>query len=111
MLEYCQISNFGGHLYLFIFITQSFRTNMYQNEHNDLQFYLLKCLTQTKLEKKMLKVILNFFLDRAPADCRQYFTGVSGTFKSYNFAGGAFLSAQQYTNCFRQELGETIENK
>ena len=42
---------------------------------------------------------------RAPADCRQYFTGVSGAVKSYNFAGGQMLASQQYTDCFRQELG------
>ena len=42
---------------------------------------------------------------RAPADCRQYFTGVSGTVKSYNFGGAGMLPSQLYTNCFRQEQG------
>ncbi len=43
---------------------------------------------------------------RAPSDCRQYFTGASGTFKSYNFGGGLMLAGQMYTYCFRQELGK-----
>jgi hypothetical protein len=44
-------------------------------------------------------------MTRAPADCRQYFTGTSGTVMSYNFAGNQMLQSQIYTNCFRQELG------
>jgi hypothetical protein len=46
-----------------------------------------------------------FLMNRAPADCRQYFTGTSGTVMSYNFAGNQMLQSQIYTNCFRQELG------
>jgi len=40
---------------------------------------------------------------RAPADCLQYHTGVSGTFKSFNHEGGQVLSSQNYRVCFRQE--------
>ena len=54
-----------------------------------------------------MNTLYNIFC-RAPADCRQYFTGVSGAVKSYNFAGGQMLASQQYTDCFRQELGKII---
>ena len=40
-----------------------------------------------------------FFLPnilRAPTDCVQYFTGVSGNVKSYNFAGSQVLQTQNY---------------
>jgi hypothetical protein len=49
-------------------------------------------------------------VSRAPADCRQYFTGTAGTVKSYNYGGSLMLAAQQYTNCFRQELGDIFAN-
>ena len=42
---------------------------------------------------------------RAPTDCVQYFTGKSGTVKSYNFGGGQLLQSQIYTNCIRTEAG------
>ncbi len=42
---------------------------------------------------------------RAPQDCVQYFTGASGTFMSYNFAGGTHLISQNYQTCIRQEQG------
>ena len=37
--------------------------------------------------------------------CSQWFTGVTGTLQSYNFAGGVHLANQDYTICIRQELG------
>jgi len=40
---------------------------------------------------------------KAPPDCVQYFTGITGTVKSYNF--GQILQSQQYNNCIRQEKG------
>lgn len=43
---------------------------------------------------------------RAPANCAQYFTGVSGSFSSYNFGGGQFLANQRYDTCFRREQGK-----
>merc|ERR1711997_344268 len=42
---------------------------------------------------------------KAPTDCVQYFTGKSGTVKSYNFAGSQVLLSQNYVNCIRTELG------
>jgi len=42
---------------------------------------------------------------KAPTDCVQYFTGKTGTVKSYNFGGGQFLQSQIYTNCIRTEAG------
>jgi len=40
---------------------------------------------------------------KAPADCTQYFTGVSGNVQSYSY--GQFLQSQYYTNCIRTEKG------
>jgi hypothetical protein len=41
----------------------------------------------------------------APAGCVQYFTAVSGSFQSYNYAGGALLNNQNYQTCIRQAQG------
>lgn len=41
---------------------------------------------------------------RAPADCLQYHTGVSGNIQSFNFPNGQLLSSQAYRICFRQEM-------
>ena len=40
---------------------------------------------------------------RAPTDCTQYFTGVSGNVQNYGY--GEFLGSQYYTNCIRTEKG------
>ena len=37
--------------------------------------------------------------------CSQWFTGVTGTLQSYNFAGGIHLANQDYSICIRQEAG------
>ena len=37
--------------------------------------------------------------------CTQWFTGVTGTLQSYNFAGGQHLANQDYSICVRQEAG------
>ena len=42
---------------------------------------------------------------RAPTDCVQYHTGISGNIKSYNFAGAQLLKNQRYMNCIRTERG------
>jgi len=42
---------------------------------------------------------------KAPTDCTQYFTGITGSIKSYNHAGGQLLNAQSYNNCIRTEKG------
>ena len=52
----------------------------------------------------LLNMCLIFFA-RAPTDCIQYFTGKSGSVKSYNFGGGQLLQSQIYTNCIRTEAG------
>ena len=44
--------------------------------------------------------------NRAPAQCVQYFTGVSNTMTTYNHAGGIQLAEQNYPFCLRQEEGE-----
>lgn len=42
---------------------------------------------------------------RAPDGCTQYFTGVSGTVQSYNFADEVMLQDLDYANCIRRERG------
>ena len=37
--------------------------------------------------------------------CFQYFTGLTGTLQSYNYAGLAQLQGHQYKNCIRAEEG------
>eukprot|EP00094_Tigriopus_californicus_P013726 TCALIF_13282-PA protein Name:"Protein of unknown function" AED:0.22 eAED:0.30 QI:0/0.88/0.7/1/0.77/0.9/10/0/349 len=58
---------------------------------------------------RTFKVKVTFYqcdsLNKAPADCVQYFTGVSGTFQSYNYQGGQLIDNQRYATCFRQEEG------
>eukprot|EP00094_Tigriopus_californicus_P013720 TCALIF_13276-PB protein Name:"Protein of unknown function" AED:0.26 eAED:0.26 QI:24/0.8/0.66/1/0.4/0.5/6/0/195 len=44
-------------------------------------------------------------LNKAPANCVQYFTGVSGSFQSYNFQGMVINDDQNYLTCIRQERG------
>ena len=41
---------------------------------------------------------------RAPADCMQYLTGVSNSFKSFNF-GNLMIRNLQYDVCIRPESG------
>jgi len=42
---------------------------------------------------------------KAPTDCTQYYTGVSGTIQSYGFPGGQLLQSMYYDNCIRTEAG------
>lgn len=42
---------------------------------------------------------------RAPPDCVQYLTGISGEVKSFNFDGGIQLRDIQYSICVRREAG------
>ena len=43
---------------------------------------------------------------RAPTDCQQYFTGISGNALSHNWNGfHLFNKNQESTTCFRQEVG------
>merc|ERR1711976_1105290 len=43
---------------------------------------------------------------RAPIDCQQYFTGVSGNVMSYGWTAQQIqVRNQEYFNCFRQEVG------
>ena len=44
-------------------------------------------------------------LNKAPAGCLQYFTGISGTVSTYNHQGGRNLHNQFYSTCVRQEFG------
>ncbi len=49
----------------------------------------------------------HFYSLRAPGDCTQYFTGQSGTFRSFNWQTTTpqTLQSQNYNICFRQEEG------
>ena len=42
---------------------------------------------------------------RPRSGCSQWFTGVTGTLQSYNFAGGQHLANQDYSICIREEAG------
>lgn len=41
----------------------------------------------------------------AQAGCFQYFTGLTGTLQSYNYAGSAQIQGHNYKNCIRAEEG------
>jgi len=42
---------------------------------------------------------------RAPTDCVQWYTGVSGTVISYGWGGGQLIAGQDYRACVRDEVG------
>jgi len=42
---------------------------------------------------------------KAPVDCVQYFTGISGSVQTYNHQGSQLLHTQNYQNCIRTEKG------
>jgi hypothetical protein len=42
---------------------------------------------------------------KAPNDCVQYHTGLSGTFRSFNHPTGLITQNSQYSICIRQEEG------
>ena len=41
----------------------------------------------------------------AQVGCFQYFTGLTGTIQSYNYAGLAQIKGMNYKNCIRAEEG------
>ncbi|KAL5279938.1 hypothetical protein ACFFRR_004140 [Megaselia abdita] len=46
------------------------------------------------------------FSQKAPLDCRQYYTGMEGVVQTFNFAdNGRHLANQNYRICIRQETG------
>ncbi len=53
------------------------------------------------------RALIFLLICRAPSDCRQYFTGPTGTFKSFNYGNGVQPASLNYYHCFRQEKGET----
>ena len=65
---------------------------------------LLKQIACTASWKYNLEINYKFFSSpntpRAPTDCVQYFTGVTGTVKSYNFAGSQILQSMDYGQLF-----------
>ena len=42
---------------------------------------------------------------RAPTNCVQYFTGLSGSVETYNHQGAQVLQGMNYQNCIRTEKG------
>lgn len=44
-------------------------------------------------------------LSRAPTDCVQYYTGTSGTIRSFNWGGSQLLRGMDYRICIRDEEG------
>ena len=57
------------------------------------------------IASKLREDCITFSFSRAPTDCVQYFTGISGEVKSFNFDGGIQLRDIQYTICIRRETG------
>jgi hypothetical protein len=53
------------------------------------------------------QVMQKQFFFRAPTDCLQFYTDISGTFQSFNFnnGNGAVIEKQNYNVCFRQAEG------
>jgi len=43
--------------------------------------------------------------NKPPEGCTQWYTGVSGTIRSYNYPGGYHLASQEYIICLRREEG------
>ena len=59
-------------------------------------------MLQSKENNKTLSYV--FFSFRADEDCLQWFTGVAGTFQTYNYPN-QIPDALNYATCFRQEEG------
>ena len=53
--------------------------------------------------------IIDMYVRSAPDGCTQYFTGSSGTFRSYHF--GLLLDRMSYTTCIRQEFGNNMQHE
>ena len=49
-------------------------------------------------------------LETSCLGCTQCFTGANGNVQSYGFGTAQFLYSQQYSACFRQELGKLCLN-
>ena len=54
---------------------------------------------------RLIKIFSNFSKLRAPAGCVKYFTGTTGTVKSFNFEGQIMNQNSNYKTCVRQEAG------
>merc|ERR1711994_907923 len=62
-------------------------------------------LTSTKMYNVLLQQIPCDAEYRAPTDCVQYFTGLTGSVANYGFGSGDLLINQEYTMCIRTEAG------
>jgi hypothetical protein len=62
--------------------------------------------TNNKYKIKVTQLSCNDACVASQEGCFQYYTGVTGTIKSYNFDGNNnHLASQNYQNCIRQEEG------
>ena len=52
----------------------------------------------------MVRYLFVCLIFRAPSDCYQYFTGISGEVKSFNYPT-IMLPDKQWTVCIRREVG------
>eukprot|EP00096_Caligus_rogercresseyi_P003219 TRINITY_DN1591_c0_g1_i1.p1 TRINITY_DN1591_c0_g1~~TRINITY_DN1591_c0_g1_i1.p1 ORF type:complete len:354 (-),score=-14.50 TRINITY_DN1591_c0_g1_i1:207-1268(-) len=68
-----------------------------------LNFDTTDTTTRRSWDIKVTQVPCSETLSLPPDGCLQYFTGVSGTVKSYNF--GVLLASTAYDNCIRNEIG------
>ena len=63
------------------------------------------CSLQVIILKLHFQGLKNVFQNRAPSDCLQYYTGINGRVKSFNFASQVQIASLSYTACIRQEEG------
>jgi len=62
-------------------------------------------LSSTKMYNVLLQQIPCDAEYKAPTDCVQYFTGLTGSVANYGFGSGDLLINQEYTMCIRTEAG------
>ena len=71
-------------------------------------FFYFKDISIRELENSFFDVTnrLSNNLFRAPSDCFQFYTGIAGRVKSFNYGGtNLMLQGLGYSACIRQELG------
>jgi len=59
--------------------------------------------TNNQFKIKVTQLSCNDYHVSQQQQCFQYFTGVTGTVSSYNYAGNQLLAATQFHHCIRQE--------
>ena len=63
-----------------------------------------RVLLPTGEGESLKNIVSRMNIFRAPTDCVQYFTGISGNVKNYNFAGSQVLQSQNYGQYYREGI-------